>query len=278
MSIDRRSFLKGLGAIPLLGAAGSLEGLVRGKQAPLEYYLTLWLEGPFGVFVQSENVVVWTPYDAQHIYKVGSTMLPQGAAKHMLRFVQNLPQQDPLRVDKVFKNFALRGVAPPDSSKAYKIWWSLPRPSSIQVESCRSAEVNRSGAIKTEQMPVNFLLNYKVDQDQFDHPDRLAVTDGNFKIQPVLHSKRRHQLKIQAGLPMPHAKDDPHTMKIMAQLVSDTGSPASALTVQKILDDKHACTGANIQSSDEAQAKFFGTDVDCTAGGLPGCNPPSACG
>jgi hypothetical protein len=268
MKTDRRQFLKTLAAAPLVGAAGAF------NLEPMQdkHYLRLVLEGPFGLIVNANSISAWTPTFQNHVYMGGQTLLSK--PPYRFSFKETPPAQSALKLDSIFKDFELRKVkAPGRSAMAF----TLPLPADIKVGCYRKVRALRGGKILDPQkMPANFILTYEITDAQYNDRKRLALVDPQVSILPVVPSgKSDLELVMQAGVPLGQGSEA-HAIAVMKKLVADSGSPATALEVQKIHDREPICD-APAPGKTPGMMMYFATDVDCTAGGLPGCNDNPEC-
>jgi hypothetical protein len=268
MKTDRRQFLKTMAVVPLLGAASAFTfEPMQGK-----YYLRLVLEGPFGLIVSANRISAWTPAFQNHVYMGGQTLLSK--PPYRFSFKEAPPAQSALQLDAIFKDFELRKVkAPGKSAMAF----TLPLPVDIKVGCYRKVRAVRGGKILDPQkMPANFILTYEITEAQHNDRKRLALVDPQVSILPVIPGgKSDLELVMQAGVPQGQGSEA-HAIAVMKKLVADTGSPAIALEVQKIHDREPICD-VPTPGKTPGMMMYFATDVDCTAGGLPGCDDHPYC-
>jgi len=274
MKKDRRDFLKTMAAVPLAAGMASAFGSAHEMQTPTaKHYLRLWLEGPFGLIVNATDVTAWTPKFTNHLYMGGSTLL--SSPPYNFSFKEAMPKQSALDLDPIFKEFEIKKVKAPGKAA---MRFTLPMPSKIEVGCYRKVDVKRGGAPMQQSMPANFILVYEITDEQYNDKLRLALVDPRISILPVnILGKDDLQIVMQAGVPMGQGSDA-HAIAVMDQLVRDAGSGPTTLKVEKILQKEATCKDSgNSAAKTPGMMMYFSTAVDCTAGGLPGCNNNPDC-
>lgn len=273
MAFHRRDLLKGIVAVPILGAARQLEALVPQNIAPQVQgpALNIIFKGAFGLIAHKKRgrILAWAPKRNDHLHYGAGRKLDEKLC-YSFRMNEEPTGQSNLRYDDIFDDYKIEDMTAP---LQYGMSFDLPLPSAIRVWHWRMVRTNRKDP---EKMPLDLVLTYKITADQLAAPGKVALV-STWPAAETLVPKRNGQLNylnliLQVGPDMNLPNQEEHAKAVTAQIVNEaTGNPKK-LEILEFIQKEGV---ENIPGVPEVS--ILADNVGCTAGPGGGC-PPTGCG